>query len=271
MKPLNLSTLSKPFIIAGPCVIENESLVMAIAERLKGYAASYNLDFIFKASFDKANRSSIDSYRGPGLEKGLSILNNVRTQLDLPVTTDIHETYQVSEAAEVVDILQVPAFLCRQTDLLLHAAFTGKILNVKKGQFLSPQEMQNIAAKIESTGNGQYIFTERGTSFGYNNLVVDMRSLAVMKQYAPWICFDATHSVQRPGAQGTASGGDREFVFPLTRAALAVGVDALFFEVHPEPTQALSDGANSLQFSEFERILDYIKRFTRFQQNQPSA
>jgi 2-dehydro-3-deoxyphosphooctonate aldolase (KDO 8-P synthase) len=229
-------------LIAGPCVIESEEHVHFLAQEIRKIVGP----FVFKASFDKANRSSVNSYRGPGLKEGLRILKGVR-DAGFPVLTDIHDPSQVGPAAEAVDILQIPAFLCRQTDLLVEAGRTGKIVNIKKGQFVSPYDIRHAAEKVASTGNNKIILTERGTSFGYNNLVVDMRGLAIMRDFGWPICFDATHSVQLPGASGTASGGQPQFIGPLSRAAVAAGVDALFVEVHETPERALSDGANALR------------------------
>jgi len=246
------------FLIAGPCVIESEALCDEVAAFLKSLSERLNLPVIFKSSYDKANRSSLHSYRGPGLEKGLKVLEAVRLRYNLPVLTDIHSPEEAREAAQVVDVLQVPAFLCRQTDLVLAASETGKPVNVKKGQFLAPWDVKNIIEKFISTGNKKILITERGTTFGYNNLVVDMRGLQVMKGFGYPVVFDATHSVQLPGGQGTASGGQREFVPALTRAAVAAGVDGLFMEVHPEPDRALCDGPNMLPMSELEPLLKTV-------------
>jgi 2-dehydro-3-deoxyphosphooctonate aldolase (KDO 8-P synthase) len=236
-------------LIAGPCVIESEEHVLKIAHAIKQIAIAY----VFKASFDKANRSSAQSYRGPGLTEGLRILSRVR-ELGIPVLTDIHEPAQAEAVAEAVDILQIPAFLCRQTDLLLAAGKTGRAVNIKKGQFIAPGDFANAAEKIASTGNNRIILTERGSSFGYNNLVVDMRGLEIMQQTGYPVVFDATHSVQLPGARGSASGGQPEFIEPLARAATAVGLAGIFIEVHDAPERALSDGANALR-------LDFLPRF----------
>jgi 2-dehydro-3-deoxyphosphooctonate aldolase (KDO 8-P synthase) len=233
------------FLIAGPCVIESEALVIDVAGRLRDIAETLGIPFIFKASFDKANRSSGKSFRGPGLEKGLLALARVRKQIGVPVLTDVHEDTPLAEVAEVVDVLQTPAFLCRQTNFILAACSQGKPVNIKKGQFLSPWEMQNVVDKARSTGNGQIMVCERGFSFGYNNLVSDMRSLAVMRATGCPVVFDATHSVQLPGGKGDASGGQREFVPVLARAAVAAGVAGLFMETHPDPAKALSDGPNA--------------------------
>ena len=233
------------FLIAGPCVIESEALVIDVAGRLRDITETLGIPFIFKASFDKANRSSRLSFRGPGLEKGLEALARVRKQIGVPVLTDVHEDTPLAEVAEVVDVLQTPAFLCRQTNFIVAACSQGKPVNIKKGQFLSPWEMQNVVDKARSTGNGQIMVCERGFSFGYNNLVSDMRSLAVMRATGCPVVFDATHSVQLPGGQGDASGGQREFVPVLARAAVAAGVAGLFMETHPDPAKALSDGPNA--------------------------
>jgi|ECHnycMinimDraft_1075156.scaffolds.fasta_scaffold05565_3 3-deoxy-8-phosphooctulonate synthase len=250
----------KFLIIAGPCVIESYELCFEVASHLKELSLKYKeFDFVFKASFDKANRTSVNSYRGPGLEKGLEILKRIKEEFFMPVTTDVHETYQVKPVAEVVDIIQIPAFLCRQTDLLLAAAETGKSVNVKKGQFLAPWDTKYIIDKLKSKNkDATFYLTERGSSFGYNNLVVDMRSLPIMRQYAN-VIFDATHSVQLPGGAGGSSSGQREFVPYLIRAAVAVGVDGVFMETHPNPEKALSDGPNSIPLKDLESILLQIK------------
>ncbi len=247
-------------LIAGPCVIEGEDFLLRVAERLETICAGVSIPLIFKSSYDKANRTSLHSFRGPGLEEGLRILGKVKRQLGLPILTDVHETNQVQMAAEVVDVLQIPAFLCRQTDLVVAAARTGKVVNVKKGQFLSPWEVKNIIEKVVSTGSHNLLLTERGTSFGYNNLVVDMRSLPIMRGFGYPVVFDATHSVQLPGGAGTASAGCREFVPHLTRAAVAAGVDALFMEVHPDPDRAPSDGPNMVRLEDLRDLLVQVKR-----------
>ena len=233
-------------LMAGPCVIESRDHSLFMADKLKKLAQQNGLPLVFKSSFLKANRSSVDSFTGPGVEDGLKILQEIRTQIDLPVISDIHSIEQVAPAAEVLDILQIPAFLCRQTRLITAAAKTGRILNVKKGQFLAPWDVRNIVTKVHSAGNRKLLITERGTSFGYNNLVVDMRSLEIIKKLGIAAVFDATHSVQLPGGQGDSSGGQREFVDPLTRAALAVGVNAVFLEVHDKPEFAKCDGPNMI-------------------------
>uniref|UniRef100_UPI00403F2156 3-deoxy-8-phosphooctulonate synthase n=1 Tax=Paenibacillus sp. FSL R7-0313 TaxID=2954532 RepID=UPI00403F2156 len=246
--------------IGGPCVIESEQLVMETAEKIQVITEKLGLSFIFKSSFDKANRSSIASFRGLGMEESMKILGKVKKTFDVPVITDVHETWQCDIAAEVADILQIPAFLCRQTDLLIAAAKTGKTVNVKKGQFLSPGEMKNIITKLEEVGHEKILLTERGTTFGYNNLVVDMRGLVEMRKLGYPIVFDATHSVQRPGGMGTATGGDREFVPYLMNAAAAVGIDAIFAETHPDPDNALSDGPNMIPLDQLEGVLEQALR-----------
>lgn len=245
-------------LIAGPCVIESEELVFQIAKHLKEVTNELDIDFVFKASFDKANRTSIYSYRGPGLEKGLEILNKVKNELDLTITTDIHEPYQAEKVAEVVDILQIPAFLCRQTDLLIAAAKTGKIINVKKAQFLAPWDMKNVVNKLLEAGNENIWLTERGSTFGYNNLVVDMTGIIEMRKFGFPVVFDATHSVQKPGGKGTSTGGNRDYVESLSKSAIAVGADYLFMEVHPDPDNALSDGPNSIKLEDIKPILQRI-------------
>ena len=245
-------------LIGGPCVIESEDFTLKMAEKIQKVCDRLSVPFIFKSSFDKANRTSIDSFRGQKLEKGLKILNRVKTEIGIPVLTDIHESHQAAIVAEVVDILQIPAFLCRQTDLLLAAAATGKVINVKKGQFLAPWDMKNVVAKLESAGTTKILLTERGTSFGYNTLVVDFRSLPQMRDLSYPVVFDATHSVQMPGGQGDKSGGQRQFVSYLAKAAVAVGIDALFMEIHENPDLALSDGPNMVKLADLESILQPI-------------
>jgi 2-dehydro-3-deoxyphosphooctonate aldolase (KDO 8-P synthase) len=242
-------------LIAGPCVMEDETQTLTIARQLAELQRELGVGVVFKASFDKANRTSLSAYRGPGLQEGLRILDKVRQETGLPLLSDVHDVGQVDAAAGVLDILQIPAFLCRQTDLLLAAGRSGKIVNIKKGQFLAPWDMANAVTKVASTGNERILLTERGTSFGYNNLVVDMRSLAVMRETGCPVIFDATHAVQLPGGAGTSSGGQRQYVAALSRAAVAVGVDGLFWEVHPDPDHALCDGANSLPLAEVKAIL----------------
>ena len=256
------------FLIAGPCVIEAEGLVIEIAGRMKELTGELGIPYIFKASYDKANRSSKGSFRGPGLDAGLRILGEVRRQVGVPVLTDVHEDTPLAEVAAVVDVLQTPAFLCRQTNFIVNAASQGKPVNVKKGQFLSPWEMKNVIDKARSTGNRQILACERGFSFGYNNLVSDMRSLAVMREYAP-VVFDATHSVQLPGGQGTASGGQREFVPVLARAAVAAGVAGLFMETHPDPAQALSDGPNAWPLDRMRSLLEVLKEIDAAVKSRP--
>jgi 2-dehydro-3-deoxyphosphooctonate aldolase (KDO 8-P synthase) len=236
--------------IAGPCVIESKTLTLEVAHALKEYAQALNVPLIFKASFDKANRTAGSSFRGPGLNRGLEILALVKEEVGLPVLSDVHEVHQVSPAARILDVIQIPAFLCRQTDLIEAAARTGKPLNLKKGQFLAPWDMAQAIAKATGVGNSSLLLTERGTQFGYNNLVVDFRALPIMRDFGFPVVMDVTHSVQLPGGQGTCSGGDRKFVPYLARAAVAVGVDALFMEVHPNPDNALCDGPNSLPLTE---------------------
>jgi 2-dehydro-3-deoxyphosphooctonate aldolase (KDO 8-P synthase) len=246
-------------LIAGPCVIESESHAMKMAERLVKIAAAAKVPLVFKASYDKANRSSVKSFRGPGLAGGLEVLRKIKTRFQVPVLTDIHEPAQAKMAAEVCDVLQVPAFLSRQTDLLIAAGETGRVVNLKKGQFLSPWEMGNAVEKVRSTGNKKVIITERGVSFGYNNLVVDMRSFPVLAKTGCPVVFDITHSVQLPGGQGKASGGQPEFIEPLARAGTAAGVDGIFLEVHDRPEKALSDGSNALQL---QRLPDLLAKLT---------
>ena len=250
--------MSKFMLITGPCVIESEENVMLIAEKVKGIAERLDLDYYFKASFDKANRTSISSYRGPGIDEGLRILQKVKDTYGLKICTDIHEPWQAEKAAKVCDILQIPAFLCRQTDLLVAAARTGKLINVKKAQFLAPWDMKNVVNKLEEAGNHNIMLCERGTSFGYNTLVVDMTGIVEMKKFGYPVVMDATHSVQKPGGKGTATGGNRENVEPLAKAAIAAGADALFFEVHPDPDNAKSDGPNMVRLDEFEEMLKRI-------------
>lgn len=244
-------------IIAGPCVVESEDFVLDVARELRTIAARRGTSLVFKASFDKANRTAITSFRGPGVERGLAALRRVREEIDLPVTTDFHEPEQASAVAAAVDLLQIPAFLCRQTDMLRAAAGTGRPVNVKKGQFMAPSEMRAVVDKLRSFGAAGLLVTERGTTFGYNDLVVDFRGLPRLRALAP-VVFDVSHSVQHPGKHGHASGGDRESVFPLARAALAVGIDALFVEVHPDPDRALSDGPIALALDNFDAFLTAV-------------
>jgi 2-dehydro-3-deoxyphosphooctonate aldolase (KDO 8-P synthase) len=256
----NLNSPRQLFLIAGPCVIENEKLCFQIAASLKKICASLGIFYIFKASFDKANRTSAKSFRGPGIENGLHILAKVRAKFELPVLTDVHTEAHVAAAARVVDILQIPAFLCRQTDLIEAAAATGKILNLKKGQFLSPQEMGQVAQKAKRAGAKKILLTERGTTFGYNNLVADMRAIPIMKSFGFPVVFDATHSVQLPGGGGDKSAGQREFAPMLARAALAVGANGIFIETHPQPDKALSDGPNMIPLGEMKNVLRDLKK-----------
>jgi len=248
-----------PLIIAGPCVIENEDTTFYTAEKLKEICTSLGLPLIFKSSYDKANRTSVSSFRGPGIDKGLRILSDVKSKFGIPVITDVHSPEEAKTASQVADILQLPAFLCRQTDLILAASNTGKPVNIKKGQFLAPWDIENTIEKFVSTGNRDLLLTERGTSFGYNNLVVDFRSLPIMRSFGYPVIFDVTHSLQLPGGQGTSSGGQRVFAAPFSRAAVAVGVDGLFMEVHPDPEKALCDGPNMIPLAEVAGILRTIK------------
>ena len=245
-------------LMAGPCVIENRDHCLHIAGELMEFAAQYEIPFIFKTSYDKANRTSVHSYRGPGLAEGLRILGEVKETLEVPILSDVHSPDEARSAAEVLDILQIPAFLCRQTDLLLAAAETGKPINVKKGQFLAPWDIEKVIEKIERAGNHQILLTERGVCFGYNYLVSDMRSLVIMRGHGYPVVFDATHSVQMPGGKGTSSGGERQYVPYLARAAAAVGIDALFIEVHDDPDEALSDGPNMLYLDDLPALLEQV-------------
>jgi len=256
--PLSIGGQNPLALIAGPCVIESEKIAMEIAEKLKRITTDLHVPFIFKASYDKANRTSIKSFRGPGLNDGLKILQKIKTELDLPVLSDVHKEEEIDPAAEVLDILQIPAFLCRQTDLLVKAAQTGKPVNVKKGQFLAPWDMKNVVVKLEESGNINILLTERGATFGYNNLVVDMRSLVLMREHGYPVIFDATHSLQQPGGQGTTSGGQSEMVPDLARGAVAVGCDALFMEIHTDPSKALSDGPNMLKIDLLPELLEQL-------------
>jgi 2-dehydro-3-deoxyphosphooctonate aldolase (KDO 8-P synthase) len=251
---------NNPFVfIGGPCVIEDEALVLSTARAIKEITASLAIPFIFKTSYDKANRSSLSSYRGPGLKKGLEIIEKVKSDLRIPVVTDVHRFEEIEPAAGVVDMLQVPAFLSRQTDFIIKVAQTGKAVNIKKGQFISPPEVKNLIAKAASTGNHRILVTERGFSFGYNNLVVDMRALPIMRSFGYPVVFDASHSVQLPGGLGSASGGERQFVACLARAAAAAGIDALFMEVHPDPEHAPCDGPNMLALESLGPLLSHIQ------------
>ena len=247
-------------LIAGPCVIESEEMVLSIAGHMKEVTRELGIPYTFKASFDKANRTSIHSFRGPGIEEGLRILQKVKDTYDLPICTDIHEPWQAAKAAQVADILQIPAFLCRQTDLLTAAAQTGKCINIKKAQFLAAWDMENCVRKVRESGNDHVMLCERGTTFGYNTLVVDMTGLRVMKDFGVPVIFDATHSVQKPGGNGTSTGGNREYVEYLAKAAIAVGVDGLFMETHPEPDHAKSDGPNMVPLHEMKSLLSKLQR-----------
>jgi 2-dehydro-3-deoxyphosphooctonate aldolase (KDO 8-P synthase) len=245
-------------LMAGPCVLESVDMAREIALEMKAIAARLGISYVFKASFDKANRTSLSSFRGPGAEKGLRILGRLRAEVGVPVVSDIHEVAHAEPAADSLDIIQIPAFLCRQTDLLVAAARTGKVVNVKKGQFVSPWDMEHAVNKVRGAGNERLLLTERGACFGYNNLVVDMRSLPVMRSFGCPVIYDATHSVQLPGGAGSSSGGQREFIPPLSRAAVAAGVDGLFLEVHPDPDRALCDGPNSLPLAGVESLLKQL-------------
>ena len=246
-------------IIAGPCAAESQEILDETAKGLKEITKKLGINFIFKSSFDKANRSSIYSYRGPGLDKGLEMLQSVKDKFDIPIVTDIHTPDQAEPVSKVVDMLQIPAFFCRQTDLLVAAAKTGKIVNIKKGQFLAPEQMGQLVKKVEDSGNNNILLTDRGCSFGYNNLVVDFRAIPIMQTFGYPVVFDATHSVQLPGAQGTCSGGDRRFVPTLAKAAVAAGANALFFEVHPDPDKAKCDGPNMLYLKDAENVFRICK------------
>ncbi len=251
---------NNPFVlVAGPCVIESADAAFKTASAIKKIATKLRIPFIFKSSYDKANRTSVESFRGPGFREGLEVLKTIKQKLDLPILSDVHSVVEIDEAAEVLDIIQIPAFLCRQTDLLLAAGKTGKIVNVKKGQFMAPWDMKQVVKKIESTGNSKIILTERGTSFGYNNLVADFRSLPIMRGLGYPVVFDATHSVQQPGGLGHASGGNSEYIPLLSRCAVAAGCDAIFMEVHPNPKKALSDGPNMWPLDRLEKLLVELK------------
>jgi 2-dehydro-3-deoxyphosphooctonate aldolase (KDO 8-P synthase) len=243
-------------LIAGPCAIENEEMSLMVAKKIKTICDKLGINYIFKSSFDKANRSSIHSYRGVGLEEGLRILGKVKSEVGVPVITDVHEPWQCEKVAKVVDMLQIPAFLCRQTDLIIAAGKTGLPVNVKKGQFLAPWDMKNVVTKMDEIGNERLLLTERGNVFGYNNFIVDMRGLLEMRKLGVPVVFDATHSVQIPGGLSNCSGGNREYVFPLMKAALSVGVDAIFAEVHPDPDKAPCDGPNMLYLDDLEEVLE---------------
>ncbi|GAB6193617.1 3-deoxy-8-phosphooctulonate synthase [Desulfocastanea catecholica] len=258
--PLIIGTGRPLLLIGGPCALESEELARTVAGRMQEICDRLGILYVFKASFDKANRTSLESYRGPGLEAGLATLAKIRREIGVPVISDIHDVSQVAAAAEVLDILQIPAFLCRQTDLLTAAARTGKPVNVKKGQFVSPWDMENAVNKMRGVGGKKIMLVERGASFGYNNLVVDMRSLPVMRSFGCPVIFDATHSVQLPGGAGGSSSGQREFIATLSRAAIAAGIDGLFMEIHPNPDQALCDGPNSIALDEVEELLVQLIR-----------
>lgn len=261
-KKISLANNSPLVVIAGPCVIESKKNAFDLAKKLKDICLKEKINFIFKASYDKANRSSIDSFRGPGLIEGLKILREIKKELNVPVLTDVHCTHDVEKVAQVVDIIQIPAFLCRQTDLVVECAKTGLPVNVKKGQFLAPEDMGQVVNKILKFNN-KISLTERGSSFGYRNLVVDYRSIEIMKQFGYPVIFDATHSVQKPGGLGTASGGDRQYVLPLAKAASAVGISSLFIEVHQNPDKALSDGANSVDLNMFKVMIKQTKKIDK--------
>ncbi|MDQ1340782.1 MAG: 2-dehydro-3-deoxyphosphooctonate aldolase synthase [Campylobacterota bacterium] len=249
----------KPFLMAGPCVIESKDNLFEIADRMKEITTKLGFDYIFKASFDKANRTSVTSYRGPGLDEGLKMLSMVKKEFDLPIVTDIHEANQAKPVSEVADVLQIPAFLCRQTDLLVESGKTGKIVNIKKAQFLSGKDMLNAVKKVESTGNKNIMLTERGNMYGYNNLVVDFRNILDMKEFGYPVIIDATHSTQRPGGEGQSSGGDPKYASYFAKAATVCGVDGYFFEVHPEPSKGLSDATNMISLNGIEKILKELK------------
>jgi 2-dehydro-3-deoxyphosphooctonate aldolase (KDO 8-P synthase) len=258
--PFRVGGTHRHFLIAGPCVIESERLALETAQHIAEIARAVGMPYVFKSSYDKANRTSGTSFRGPGIKEGLAVLRKVKEQVGVPVLTDVHTAEEARQAAEVVDVLQIPAFLCRQTDLLIAAAETGRVVNVKKGQFLSPWEMENVVRKVEHAGNQRMFLTERGSSFGYNNLVVDMRALPIMRRFGYPVVFDATHSVQLPGGGGTKSSGQREFVTPLACAAAAAGCDGFFMEVHPDPDQALSDGPNMVPLHQLKPLLERLVR-----------
>jgi len=260
VKNIKIGDKSPLVLIAGPCVIESEKMCLDTAKRIKDIAVKLDIPYIFKASFDKANRLSIGSYRGPGVKKGLEVLAKVKDKIKVPVLSDIHCQKEIAEAAQVLDIIQIPAFLCRQTDIVVAAARTGKVVNIKKGQFLAPWDIEPIIKKIESTGNRKIMVTERGVCFGYNNLVSDFRSLGIMREFGYPVVYDATHSIQLPGGKGSCSGGQREFVAPLARAAVAFGCDGLFLEVHPDPDSAPCDGPNMISLKELEQLLKQIKK-----------
>lgn len=260
VKNIRLGNKNPLVLIAGPCVIESGSLCLDTAKRIKDITVKLGIPYIFKSSFDKANRTSGDSFRGPGLKKGLEVLNKIKQLIKVPILSDVHCAKDMPEAAKVLDIIQIPAFLCRQTDILVSAAKTGKVVNIKKGQFLAPWDILPIIRKVEATGNKKILITERGVSFGYNNLVSDFRALEIMRGFGYPVIYDATHSVQLPGGKGNCSGGEREFVAGLSRAAVAFGCDGLFLEVHPVPDKALCDGANMINLKDLEKLLKQIKK-----------
>ncbi len=268
--PHELSRGGPFFLVAGPCVIEDEDTTFMVARHLKGICRQLDIPLIFKSSYDKANRTSLSSFRGPGIEKGLEVLEKIRQELGVPILSDVHQVQEVEMASKVLDVIQIPAFLCRQTDLIVAAASTQKPINLKKGQFLSPWEMGQVVTKATSTGNQQILLTERGSCFGYNNLVVDMRSIEIMGGLGFPVVFDATHSVQLPGGGGTASGGQREFVPCLARAAVAAGADGIFMEVHPDPANALCDGPNSVPLGQVKPIISLLKEIHEVVQNAPA-
>ncbi|MDO8747896.1 MAG: 3-deoxy-8-phosphooctulonate synthase [Candidatus Omnitrophota bacterium] len=263
IKDIKIGAGNPLVLIAGPCVIENKKLTLDTARALKDLSSEVEIPFIFKSSYDKANRTSLDSYRGPGLKKGLEILKEVKEKLGLPILSDVHCRQDVKAAAKVLDIIQIPAFLSRQTDLLIEAAHTGKVVNIKKGQFLAPWDMAPSIKKIEASGNKNILITERGVSFGYNNLVSDLRALAIIRDFGYPVIYDATHSVQLPGGGGSCSGGERRFVPGLSRAAVAFGCDGLFLEVHPDPDKALCDGPNMVSLKELKALLKQVKNIER--------
>jgi 2-dehydro-3-deoxyphosphooctonate aldolase (KDO 8-P synthase) len=264
--PVEIGEKGPFFLIAGPCVVESETLTLTVADFLRETGESLGIPVIFKASYDKANRTSVDSYRGPGIDRGLDVLFKVKEKVGLPLLSDVHSVEEIAKASSVLDMIQIPAFLCRQTDLLLAAGRSGLAVNIKKGQFLAPWDIQGATAKVLSTGNRRILLTERGTSFGYNNLIVDIRSIAVMKTFGFPVVFDATHSVQLPGGLGSSSGGQREFVEHLSRAAVAAGADGVFLEVHPDPDSALCDGPNSLPLHQVRPLLTLLKEIHRLVQ-----
>ena len=260
----------KLFLIAGPCVVETESHALMMAQRIRDCASSHDIPYIFKASYDKANRTSAGSYRGPGMDEGLRVLGRVRTEIGVPVLTDVHDVTQVSAAAEVADVLQIPAFLSRQTDLIAEAAKSGRAVNIKKGQFLAPQDMKNVLEKVTAGGNQRVMLTERGTSFGYNNLVVDFRGFPIMRAFGYPVIYDVTHSIQRPGGMGTTSGGDSQFIEYLARAGVACGIDGIFMEVHDRPSEALSDGPNNLPLERLSPLLGILRSIHDLIREQPA-